>query len=224
MRLCNKGRLPKSCISFFLSITPYKLSLFLPKNKNSATDAEGTQYSARTQAQNHDSDRVLSLILNSVVRKDPQPYNKLDSRLRLRSLRKVVNKRVMGSDYKYKRLDLGTDAIRLIRLHMGRGGSIQCDMFETYLSELEGVPYEALSYVWGDKESADRIWVNGCLFTVTANLFEALSNLRQPGEDRLLWVDAICIDQNHPAVSNNSDTWCAHIPARLLIIYAMRLI
>lgn len=108
----------------------------------------------------------------------------------------------MDSSYRYKRLDLDTDAIRLIRILKGDTGPIECEMFETCLNKVDGVPYEALSYVWGDKESADKIWVDGCLFAVTENLFEALSNLRQSREDRLIWIDAICIDQSHHAVSN----------------------
>lgn len=72
-------------------------------------------------------------------------------------------------------------------------------MFETYLNRVEGV-YEALSYVWGTEESKEKIWVDGCLFTVTENLFEALSNLRPAGEDRLLWIDALYIHQSHHAV------------------------
>lgn len=75
-------------------------------------------------------------------------------------------------------------------------------MFETFLDRVEGSPYEALSYVWGNTESTEKIWVDGCPFTVTENLFEALSDLRQPKEDRLLWIDAICIDQTHDAVSD----------------------
>lgn len=73
--------------------------------------------------------------------------------------------------------------------------------FETYLNQVEGIPCEALSYIWCKNESTEKIRVDGCLFTVTENLFEALSNLRQPGEDRLLWIDSIGIDQSHRAVS-----------------------
>jgi hypothetical protein len=110
----------------------------------------------------------------------------------------------MGFSYEYKRLDLATDAIRVIRLLKGLTDPIECEMFETHLSQVDGggVSYEALSYVWGNRESTNRIRVDGCSFPVTENLFEALSNLRQRKEDRLLWVDAICIDQSHPAVSN----------------------
>lgn len=111
------------------------------------------------------------------------------------------NATVMDSSYKYKRLDLSTDAIRLIRILKGREDPIECQVFETCLDQVEGVPYEALSYVWGNKKSTDKILVDGYPFTVTENLFEALSNLRQFGRDRLLWIDAICIDQSHDVVS-----------------------
>lgn len=109
----------------------------------------------------------------------------------------------MDSSYRYKRLDLASDAIRLVRIF--KGGEyqpIECEIFETYLNQVEGVPYEALSYVWGNKKARDKIRVDGCRFPVTENLYEALSNLRLPREDRLLWVDAMCIDQSHNAVSS----------------------
>lgn len=60
-------------------------------------------------------------------------------------------------------------------------------MLETCLSKVEEHPYEALSYVWGNIESRFKIWVDGCSFTMTGNLFEALWNLWQPYEDRLFW-------------------------------------
>lgn len=108
----------------------------------------------------------------------------------------------MNSSYQYRRLNLATDAIRLIQILHGDTGPIECELFETFLDRVEGLPYEALSYVWGNTESTEKIWVDGCPFTVTENLFEALSDLRQPTEDRLLWIDAICIDQTHDAVSD----------------------
>lgn len=123
----------------------------------------------------------------------------------------VPSTRVTNSVYKYKRLDLATDAIRLIRILKGDTGPIMCEIIETHLSQADSVPYEALSYVWGNNKRRHKIWVDGCLFTVTKNLFEALSNLRQPGKDRVLWIDAICIDQSHHKVSNNLNTWALPI-------------
>lgn len=109
----------------------------------------------------------------------------------------------MAAAYKYSRIDLATDAIRLVKLLKGKQSHpIQCEIFETYLHRAQGVPYEALSYVSGKKPSADRIWVAECELDITENLHEALIHLRRPDEDRVLWIDAICIDQSHTAVSD----------------------
>ncbi|KAH9985485.1 heterokaryon incompatibility protein-domain-containing protein [Xylariaceae sp. FL0662B] len=58
--------------------------------------------------------------------------------------------------------------------------------------------YEALSYVWGSEHDlvAVKFGSQGAakLF-VTRNLAEALLHLRYPDRPRILWVDAICINQ-----------------------------
>lgn len=55
--------------------------------------------------------------------------------------------------------------------------------------------YEALSYTWGDQSrEAKTILLNGLLFPVGPSLSDALFHLRSD-VDRLLWVDAICINQ-----------------------------
>jgi hypothetical protein len=59
--------------------------------------------------------------------------------------------------------------------------------------------YEALSYVWGNDEdnviTSQRIELNNHIFYITPNLHAALVNLRNHYLDRVLWVDAICINQ-----------------------------
>ncbi|KAI8947081.1 heterokaryon incompatibility protein-domain-containing protein [Xylaria longipes] len=60
------------------------------------------------------------------------------------------------------------------------------------------VPYDALSYTWGNGETTQVIQCNGIDFPITENLFHALRALRasqDQGQDRYLWVDAICINQ-----------------------------
>lgn len=56
--------------------------------------------------------------------------------------------------------------------------------------------YEALSYVWGDREEGRQIFLNGIPFRVTQNLYAALAQLRLFERERVLWIDAICINQN----------------------------
>jgi hypothetical protein len=56
-------------------------------------------------------------------------------------------------------------------------------------------PYEALSYVWGLREAAELIKCNNISVPVKENCLEALHQLRRPSTTRLLFVDAICINQ-----------------------------
>ncbi|KAF2173960.1 hypothetical protein M409DRAFT_16229 [Zasmidium cellare ATCC 36951] len=56
-------------------------------------------------------------------------------------------------------------------------------------------PFEALSYVWGDTTEQCVISVNAKPFCITMNLAAALYRMRSPDGPRVLWVDAICINQ-----------------------------
>ncbi|KAL5421551.1 hypothetical protein PMIN04_005513 [Paraphaeosphaeria minitans] len=55
--------------------------------------------------------------------------------------------------------------------------------------------YECLSYVWGSVEDKQTIQVDDAELAVTKNLDGALRRLRDPDLNRILWVDAVCINQ-----------------------------
>ena len=55
--------------------------------------------------------------------------------------------------------------------------------------------FESLSYTWGDPKITEPILVNGHVLNITTNLNAALLALRKTNEERVLWVDAICINQ-----------------------------
>lgn len=59
-------------------------------------------------------------------------------------------------------------------------------------------PYEALSYVWGpfDPEDPGVIELDGYTFGITTNLWRALFYLRSGTDEKIFWIDAICIYQN----------------------------
>ena len=59
----------------------------------------------------------------------------------------------------------------------------------------ENLRYEAVSYCWGDEEDLRSITCNGHEFEVRRNLEAALRNMRYSDRPRLLWADAICINQ-----------------------------
>lgn len=62
----------------------------------------------------------------------------------------------------------------------------------------DGLQYEGLSYTWGDPAVATTItFKEGQKLEIAENLQRALRKLRHAERPRLLWVDAICIDQTN---------------------------
>jgi len=57
--------------------------------------------------------------------------------------------------------------------------------------------FEALSYAWGDTAITTPIVVDGEDFQVTLNLESALRRLRNKEDDRVIWIDQLCIDQRN---------------------------
>lgn len=98
--------------------------------------------------------------------------------------------------FQYEPLDLDGPAFRLLRLVKGSETNIECEIFQAWLYD-DGaiIPYEALSYAWGGTEMTERVEINGKELGVTANLYCALQHLRYQDADRILWIDAICINQ-----------------------------
>ena len=65
-------------------------------------------------------------------------------------------------------------------------------------------PYQALSYAWGHGRGYRNIYLEGYLYRVTENLAAALQQLSQPRSGvQLIWIDAICINQQDPQERNH---------------------
>jgi hypothetical protein len=102
------------------------------------------------------------------------------------------------AQYRYRSLLPGKNHIRLLRLLPSehKDAVVECQLFEYKLESAKAVHlYEALSYVWGDPEETVSIVVNQRRFEVTSNLHSALLRLRDDSLERVLWIDAICINQ-----------------------------
>ena len=70
--------------------------------------------------------------------------------------------------------------------------------------EIEAAPpYEALSYVWGTSTASVNIFCNGRSITVTVELANSLTRLRLPNSTRIVWADAICINQKDNREKSN---------------------
>lgn len=89
---------------------------------------------------------------------------------------------------------LQSNEIRILTLKPGSGPDpIACTLRHVSLDDQP--EYEALSYTWGDPKNTRKILVDGKKLQVTANLFDALENFRDPQQRIVLWVDAICVNQ-----------------------------
>lgn len=100
--------------------------------------------------------------------------------------------------FEYKPIDLQGRSFRLVQLFKAEYGVVRCELFDAWLDDDEGIiEYEALSYTWGGSDKPHEIELNDKILPVTKNLSLALRNLRYPHQDRILWIDAICIDQSN---------------------------
>jgi Heterokaryon incompatibility protein (HET) len=89
-----------------------------------------------------------------------------------------------------------SENIRLLKIHAG-------DLDERvattiYQIQLETAPpYEAISYTWGSESGVEEITCgpDGYRIRITKNCESVLRRLQLPDEERLVWIDAICIDQ-----------------------------
>ena len=88
--------------------------------------------------------------------------------------------------------------IRLITLAPGKWSDpIECSL---QVVSLDGNPtYEALSYVWGNASLRNWIRLKNSNFDVSKSLEVALRHLRHEDLERVMWIDAICINQSDDA-------------------------
>lgn len=108
---------------------------------------------------------------------------------------------------------LNQDEIRLIKLHRGK----QDDMIRCSISVVQqhkAPSFEALSYVWGTCANTKTILLNGIQYRITQRLQEAMLYLRSSSKDRLLWIDALAINQSKTPERNTQ-------VAKMRIIYSL---
>jgi hypothetical protein len=120
------------------------------------------------------------------------------------------------SEYRYSQLS--PTSIRLLQLlPSGKDPKLlQCELFEYPLQDFNkpSHPYEALSYVWGSEDKPESITVNNQNLRVTRNLYTLLLRLQDHPCSRVIWVDAICIDQANEKEKEDQLSLMAEIYAK----------
>ncbi|KAF2257810.1 ankyrin [Lojkania enalia] len=101
-------------------------------------------------------------------------------------------------EYRYSQLSLPT-SIRLLRLLPCRqdAKTLRCELFKYHIRDSDTVshPYKTLSYVWGSEDKPRSIIIDNQNLNVMQNLYVALLRLRNHTCSRIIWVDAVCINQ-----------------------------
>jgi hypothetical protein len=91
-------------------------------------------------------------------------------------------------------VDNEADTTRVIEIQPGYDQQpITCLVKHVRLTEPP--PYEALSYSWGDPTPSFSVYCDGKHLAISKSLYIALGNLRSTTTSRVLWADAICINQ-----------------------------
>lgn len=114
---------------------------------------------------------------------------------------------------------VASDAFRLMILQPGQ-------RHDPIVVQLRTVPahsvpeYDALSYVWGNPEETVRILCNGLSTNITVNLHAALVQVRSPHTPRVLWADALCINQKDKQERSQQVTIMGNIYSKARLVLA----
>ncbi|KAF1996438.1 HET-domain-containing protein [Amniculicola lignicola CBS 123094] len=98
--------------------------------------------------------------------------------------------------FNYVPLSAPTSQIRLLRIPPKSPQPptvFVVHMFHAHLSE--DPKYTALSYTWGSPTPTDLIELNGQRHHTTESVFVVLHELQRENEDVVVWIDALCINQ-----------------------------
>ena len=104
--------------------------------------------------------------------------------------------------YEYTTINKEASEIRLMTILPGVFGSQVRITIQNHVFPGSQIPvYEALSYAWGSNQKSVKIRIEESdgdrTLAVTSNLAEALQYLRYEKKPRVLWIDAICVDQQN---------------------------
>jgi hypothetical protein len=95
--------------------------------------------------------------------------------------------------YQYQPLG-SEDEVRLLILAAGTcTDDIRCDLRPYSLSSIP--QFDAISYAWEDISKPHEVFCNNESIPVTRSAYIALQYLRHAIRDRVIWIDAICINQ-----------------------------
>lgn len=111
-----------------------------------------------------------------------------------------------ASAYRYRPLRDPRTWMRLLYLQPAlwsiacNNGLLHCEVMSFRVSKAPR--YAALSYAWGEGIFCRKMSIGGKLLPITQNLAVALEHIREQHKAVVLWVDAVCINQDDTIEKN----------------------
>jgi len=158
----------------------------VPEPKLSDTEKIGTSLTANRSGFMNEAKELLAqeLVLKESVRNHEQDVSE------------PLKSTNTGPNIKYSVLNQDKQEIRLLTVCSGSfEDEIRCKLHTVSLNATPA--YTALSYCWGNKDEQGEVVVDEKKTTIMKSLEIALRYLRNGYEDVVVWVDAICINQEN---------------------------
>lgn len=137
---------------------------------------------------------LIIIRLKSHIDKQKRP-NPFHATLRLLPI-SCFSETMSQEPFLYSALNDPSKDGRLINLHPSSSEDIL--VYNLMNIKAAAMPeYEALSYVWGPRSLTREITVKAETKYIRENLWSALYHMQLPLKPLVLWIDAICIDQEN---------------------------
>lgn len=166
----------------------------VPRKLEVRTDPAAQRAIARPKEQIYSPQRSLT--------SDLRPPRKIETRDAFER-EAIVDPELHPSIFRKAEIGEKLDSKSHIRLAWFRpraqGNAIQCEIYQASLDKLETVgqaQFAALSYAWGNPRPRHPIRCGSNEVLIAENLYKALLHVRYQQQRRLLWVDAISINQD----------------------------
>ena len=96
----------------------------------------------------------------------------------------------------YNALNAKRKEFRLLEVYAGEPKDrVKCRLSVAKLAWFSHLRYESISYSWGNPKVLSEIEIDGIRTKMPASSVAAVRRMRLPNRERVLWIDAICINQ-----------------------------
>lgn len=112
-----------------------------------------------------------------------------------------LDRTVHGTDRSnnpYQPLDKESLEIRLLTVYPATDPSevpVKCSLSHANIGKEPKPTYETISYAWGESKERKTITVDDIPLEVPVSAERAIRRMRFRDQDRVLWIDAICVNQ-----------------------------